>query len=252
MENSFLYSLVKDASLFSNETLPELKKIVDQYPCFSIAKILYLKNLILLDDSHFLDELKRLSVGIPDRRKLFLLIEDKLDHQSSFTMVKEKERENAFDLIDSFLSRYEQKEQSKGLDEILLSSSISSDYIFWSMSKEEEQKKEDKGNQLECHQLIDSFIEKDKERSGRYLIPDKTTDESIEKEEETVLTDFMQTQDESFFTETLAQIYIKQKRYERALQIIGKLSLKYPEKNVYFADQIRFLEKLIINNKNIK
>jgi hypothetical protein len=25
--------------------------------------------------------------------------------------------------------------------------------------------------------------------------------------------------------------------------------LKYPEKNVYFADQIRFLEKLIINTK---
>jgi hypothetical protein len=25
--------------------------------------------------------------------------------------------------------------------------------------------------------------------------------------------------------------------------------LNYPKKNVYFADQIRFLEKLIINNK---
>jgi len=25
--------------------------------------------------------------------------------------------------------------------------------------------------------------------------------------------------------------------------------LKYPEKNAYFADQIRFLEKLIINTK---
>jgi len=26
--------------------------------------------------------------------------------------------------------------------------------------------------------------------------------------------------------------------------------LIYPKKNAYFADQIRFLEKLIINNKN--
>ncbi|MBO7266756.1 MAG: tetratricopeptide repeat protein, partial [Bacteroidaceae bacterium] len=25
---------------------------------------------------------------------------------------------------------------------------------------------------------------------------------------------------------------------------------KYPEKNIYFADQIRFLEKLIINNNS--
>ena len=56
--------------------------------------------------------------------------------------------------------------------------------------------------------------------------------------------------DESYFTETLAKIYIKQRKYSRALEIIRSLYLKYPEKNVYFADQIRFLEKLIINNNS--
>ena len=55
--------------------------------------------------------------------------------------------------------------------------------------------------------------------------------------------------DDSCFTETLAKIYIKQHRYEKALEIIKKLSLNYPKKNAYFADQIRFLEKLIINAK---
>ena len=54
---------------------------------------------------------------------------------------------------------------------------------------------------------------------------------------------------DSYFTETLAHIYIKQKRYEKALLIIKNLNLKNPEKNAYFADQIRFLEKLIINTK---
>ncbi|MDY5978814.1 MAG: tetratricopeptide repeat protein, partial [Phocaeicola plebeius] len=33
-------------------------------------------------------------------------------------------------------------------------------------------------------------------------------------------------------------------------EIIKKLNLKYPKKNTYFADQIRFLEKLIINAKS--
>ena len=56
--------------------------------------------------------------------------------------------------------------------------------------------------------------------------------------------------DDSCFTETLAKIYIKQHRYEKALEIIKKLSLNYPKKNAYFADQIRFLEKLIINAKS--
>ena len=57
-------------------------------------------------------------------------------------------------------------------------------------------------------------------------------------------------EDDSCFTETLAKIYVKQQRYSKALEIIKKLSLKYPKKNAYFADQIRFLEKLIINAKS--
>ena len=52
-----------------------------------------------------------------------------------------------------------------------------------------------------------------------------------------------------YFTETLAKIYIKQGNYSKALEIISQLNLNYPKKNAYFADQIRFLEKLIINNK---
>jgi len=67
---------------------------------------------------------------------------------------------------------------------------------------------------------------------------DKLTEEETMKEEE---------EDDSCFTETLAKIYVKQQRYSKALEIIKKLSLKYPKKNAYFADQIRFLEKLIIN-----
>ena len=40
---------------------------------------------------------------------------------------------------------------------------------------------------------------------------------------------------------------IKNGNYRKALQIITELSLNNPEKSIYFADQIRFLKKLIIN-----
>ncbi len=56
--------------------------------------------------------------------------------------------------------------------------------------------------------------------------------------------------DDSYFTETLAKIYIRQHRYEKALEIIKKLSLKYPKKSAYFADQIRDVEQMIINAKS--
>lgn len=38
---------------------------------------------------------------------------------------------------------------------------------------------------------------------------------------------------------------IKEKRFEAALQIIEQQNLINPKKNIYFADQIRFLKKLI-------
>ena len=55
--------------------------------------------------------------------------------------------------------------------------------------------------------------------------------------------------EDSCLTETLARIYIKQKRYDKALQIIKNLSLKYPEKMFTLQTKSDFLEKLIINTK---
>lgn len=53
----------------------------------------------------------------------------------------------------------------------------------------------------------------------------------------------------SLLSESLAKIYIKSHKYERAYEILHRLSLEFPEKSRYFADQLRFLRKLIINER---
>lgn len=55
--------------------------------------------------------------------------------------------------------------------------------------------------------------------------------------------------DDSTLRESLAKFYIKRKRYRQAYEIIEQLNLNYPEKNIYFAPQLRFLAKLIANEE---
>ncbi len=50
--------------------------------------------------------------------------------------------------------------------------------------------------------------------------------------------------DKSFYTETLADIYLHQGFYDKAIEVYSKLILLYPRKSVYFASLIEDLKKL--------
>ena len=94
--------------------------------------------------------------------------------------------------------------------------------------------------------VVEDFLENG---TGRIVLTDNLENE---QEEESAEESQKSQNDENneILTEIMAGIYIKQGKYENAVKIIRQLSLKYPKKNRYFADQIRFLEKLIINNKH--
>ncbi|SDD86133.1 hypothetical protein SAMN05421636_102139 [Pricia antarctica] len=49
-------------------------------------------------------------------------------------------------------------------------------------------------------------------------------------------------------TETLAKVYLEQKKYKKAIQAFKILSLKYPEKSGFFADRIKAVERLKEDN----
>ncbi|MDE5733616.1 MAG: hypothetical protein K2H83_00555 [Duncaniella sp.] len=53
-------------------------------------------------------------------------------------------------------------------------------------------------------------------------------------------------------SESLAKIYIRQKRFDKAFEIIHTLSLNNPKKSAYFADQLRFLAKLMLVRESHK
>ncbi len=53
----------------------------------------------------------------------------------------------------------------------------------------------------------------------------------------------------SLMTETLARVYLEQKKYQKAIQAYEILILKYPEKSSFFADRILDIKNLQQNNK---
>lgn len=82
-------------------------------------------------------------------------------------------------------------------------------------------------------------------------------EETLDEEEMTELPngrDSAPLQPSSELTEQLAQIYIKQGKYERAIEILSKISTsESATRNPYLADQMRFLKKLAsLNAKNNK
>ncbi|WP_290831987.1 tetratricopeptide repeat protein, partial [Flavobacterium sp.] len=58
-------------------------------------------------------------------------------------------------------------------------------------------------------------------------------------------------EDKSYLmTETLARVYLEQKKYTKAIQAYEILILKYPEKSSFFADRILDIKKLQQNNNS--
>ena len=59
----------------NKETLYDLRSLIALHPYYQTARLLMLKNLYLLHDSSFDDELRRAAIYIADRTKLFDLVE---------------------------------------------------------------------------------------------------------------------------------------------------------------------------------
>ena len=56
-------------------------------------------------------------------------------------------------------------------------------------------------------------------------------------------------EEEEIYTENMVNIYIKQGRYQQALEILRKISLNNPKKSSNFAAQMYLLEVLLKENK---
>lgn len=255
-----IVELIEHPERMDRDSLYELRSMLALYPYFQTARLLMLQNLYLLHDPSFDQELRRAAIYITDRKVLFQMIEaahykvkavsstDPLHAAGNTLQQTPEERDSrTISLIDDFLDSLPKEEeeisQKKGKRKPT-PADAAVDYVAYLLESESDEDREKAAEvpQLIGHSLIDSFINNDK---GKIVLNETPT---LKPELDDTTPDTQNGVQQGYFTETFARIYIKQGNYSKALEIIQQLSLDNPKKNVYFADQIRFLQKLIINN----
>ena len=220
----------------NRDTLYELRMLVAKHPTFDVARLLMLKNLYLLHDVDLGKEMRKAALFLKNRRVLFELIEGYGAVAAEDTAPVDLSVDRTMALIDAFLETLPAENLSLAAE-----GAAAVDYVSAYLAKDAQVVEVP---QLRGQNLIDDFLAGDNERIVLDLKGESGTASlplGGEKEEEEP--------ESSFFTETLANIYVKQGKYDKALEIIKRLCLEYPNKNRYFADQIRFLEKIIKHTK---
>lgn len=275
----------------NRETLYDLRALLALYPYYQTARLLMLQNLYLLHDPSFDEELRRAAIYISDRKVIFQMVEAahyqlKSQNSNRHEAVEGKPKsDRTSSLIDHFLhsipTEAEEREKEPEEKRKPTPADAAVDYVAYLMETETETEHEQPSRTIA---LIDDFIEeggfklhKDKEEEKQEC--EEKEEEKQESEEADASQDTSTVEDVDaaskdkasdkaeasakpadaadadsggIFTETLARIYIKQGKYERAYQIIDRLYKQHPQKSAFYIDQLRFLEKLMLNEKKRK
>ena len=237
MENLTTY--ISHPERLNRDTLYELRLIVGKHPHFDVARLLMLKNLYLLHDIEFGKEMRKAAMYLKSRWPIFELMAGYGTAPEISEAPADIPVDRTMALIDAFLETIPTESFSLEAE-----GAAAVDYVSTYLKKENSGKRNDEIPELRGQSLIDDFLAGDNEKISLDLNGPTESD----KAEKAELHDETDTE-ASFFTETLANIYIKQGKYDKALEIIKRLYLEFPNKNRYFADQIRFLEKIIKHTK---
>ncbi|HEY3371430.1 MAG TPA: hypothetical protein VGK10_11310 [Prolixibacteraceae bacterium] len=219
MTTDQLYQYIQDPGLLNQQTLPHLRELIERYPAFESGWMLYLRNLKNLNDASFEQELINGAIRIQNRRKLYLFLNDTNREDDSVPATSPVlDNEDIYGLI--FPTEYRLEETENKEESI------------------EELARSIRNKPAKGIRLIDKFLEAQPKMPQIKEKESGPSKESASSQEDV---------NEDFVTETLASIYAQQGYYKKAIQIIEKLSLKYPEKSTYFAAQIEKIKHLMNN-----
>ena len=218
MTHEELISLVRQPQTVNAEQVADLKEMVERYPYFVSPRLFLAKALKQSNNIHSTANLNGTSVYCSDRRWFYYYINpEKMVSEEPYRHERvSKTSGNYFDLIEAIESEGGDSKQSlKNLAEKLKEARV---------------------------MVIKHPVEKNQEPT---VAVQKINDNDLNKEQFSV--DLRPVVGE--ISEINAKKLISERKYREAIEILRALNLNNPKKSVYFADQIRFLEKVISYSK---
>jgi hypothetical protein len=246
MTREQLLNYLDTPELLNEKTLLELREILDEFPYFQTAHLLYTRNLLNVNNFRFDNQLKICAIHATDRTVLYHL----LNHAQKGK--KETELPGEVPIVNILLKSkvadtvteqprtnviFDQMEPSYRLDGVETESGKSLSQLVNEINEAGGKSKKDKSIEMKGD-LIDRFLKENPAVSKSDSNPHKNIYTHEDQDDEINAND-------EFITETLARIYIKQGLYQKAINAFQKLTLKYPEKSVYFARQIEEVTNLL-------
>lgn len=264
-----------------HSTISVIEKAIERYPFYQSLYLLLLQNMYAVHDSRFSKQLSASALCVADRSVLFDMVEGMNFSIPTAQIESSNDGEGGdktFALIDNFLKGVPtqvapQQQPTDGADPMI-------DYSLYleqlpdighdenhvpakndishtqsvSPQQDIEQKTLDAASvsvaDVDVTPQNDTPVYEEDEEFTVPFITNHLADTPSEEPAQTDDTVFEQEHKKEFYTETMASLYIKQQKYEQALEIIESISAENPKKSAYFADQMRYLKLLIRINKN--
>ena len=218
----FIYRLDQFRPAFKDD-FEDFKKILEDYPFFQPAMIYLLKASPHHSPDHFDFLLQQAASMTYDRSLLYQWIKNPIQRKKA--KVEDPELEIKKQVLDK-TSPETPKENSTPEEMNFL------DWIRF-IDKQKKNAQEKSMSIDKKIELFDSFLPKSSRMDTRPK-EDKMVDLSSES----------WASSSELMTETLAKVFIKQKKYGKAIKAYEILCLKYPEKNGFFVNQIKEIKKI--------
>lgn len=244
MDKERFQYIINNPQSINDDDIEMLSSLVATYPYFTIAQVLLAVGYDLKEDKRLNKQLRLAAAMSPDRNSLRHLLADTKEKKNTCDLPDEfgndsqQTTDNGQQSLDSIvipevdLNKSQEElsremalleEKRKSLDEL---KNLIEQRIIELEREKEVADKEDKT--LSKTEIIDKFIAENPQISRpkqEFYNPMTVAQASVVDKE-------------NIISETLATIYLNQGYVEKAISVYQKLSLKNPEKSVYFAELI--------------